>query len=262
MFPVVIFVPPALAFSGPDAVTTATSVCAPERLRTEYEPRPLGLDVPKPRLSWALCTASRAVIQYGYAVEITDLDQGRVVWQSGTVVSNRSTNVPSLVGAPALAAAGSFSWRVKWFADAKTASPWSAPATFTTGLYNDKDWSGAQWITMFNGTDKTRSPEHVLLRSKVFSLPEGKTVRRAEVYVVGLGYYKLYLDGMQVSTHQLGAFTTFEKRVLYDTWDATAALTAGGISHVVAVELGSGFYTQRTVNASRPKLCRLLLSIR
>lgn len=110
-------------------------------------------------------------------------------------------------------------------------------------------------MTLSNGTS---SPDHILLKSKPFKLPVGKSVARASCYVVGLGYYKLHLDGTPLSTHHLGAFTTFEKRVLYDTWDATHLLGGGsdgnsegsggdGSSeeHVVAVEVGPGFYTQR-----------------
>jgi hypothetical protein len=48
---------------------------------------------------------------------------------------------------------------------------------------------------------------HTLLRTP-FTVPAGATVDRAVAYAVGLGYYKLHVDGVQVSTHELGAFTT------------------------------------------------------
>jgi|EP01043_Picozoa_sp_COSAG02_P056449 hypothetical protein len=37
-------------------------------------------------------------------------------------------------------------------------------------------------------------------------------VLRATAYIVGLGYYQLYMNGNKISSHELGAFTTFEER--------------------------------------------------
>ena len=50
-----------------------------------------------------------------------------------------------------------------------------------------------------------------LLR-KAFVVHHLREVARAVVYVVGLGYYKLYVDGVQASTHELGTFTNFATR--------------------------------------------------
>ena len=93
----------------------------------------------------------------------------------------------------------------------------TANSTFTTGLLTEADWKGAAWIGMPN------KGSGVLARTE-FEVPAGRSVPRAFVYSVGLGYYKLFLDGARVSTHELGAFTTFAKRVYYDTYDVTAAL--------------------------------------
>ena len=45
------------------------------------------------------------------------------------------------------------------------------------------------------------------LTLKVFST-NGRRVQRATVYVVGLGYYKLYLDGGKVAHHKLTSTLT------------------------------------------------------
>lgn len=45
-------------------------------------------------------------------------------------------------------------------------------------------------------------------------------------------YYKLDIDGVRVSQHELGIFTTFAKRVLYHAWDATPALAQSACSGV------------------------------
>ncbi len=79
----------------------------------------------------------------------------------------------------------------------------SEAATFSTGISYPSGWAGAEWI----GASKAADPVHTLLRTP-FTVPAGATVDRAVAYAVGLGYYKLHVDGVQVSTHELGAFTT------------------------------------------------------
>lgn len=68
------------------------------------------------------------------------------------------------------------------------------------------------------------------------------SVRSAFAYIVGLGYYKLDINGQRTSQHELGAFTTYEVRVYYDTWDATNALMYGSNGrHAIGVSLGNGW---------------------
>lgn len=99
---------------------TASSLCAPERLRTEYESAPLGIDVKHPRFSFALCalpqndktrTTARGLAQYAYDIEVTDAEAYTTYWSSGTTVSNRTTNIP--FAGPVLPADHAFSWRVR-----------------------------------------------------------------------------------------------------------------------------------------------------
>ena len=131
---------------------------------------------------------------------------GELVWDSGRVVSNASQNVPLGSGVK-LAADTAYSWSVRWWDRAGAVSA-NATSSFATGLYTEADWKGARWVGGAIGQFR-----------KAFAVK--KPVARATAYVVGLGYYKLHLNGRQVSTHELGAFTTFDRRVLYDTLDLT-----------------------------------------
>ena len=95
--------------------------------------------------------------------------------------------------------------------------------------YTEADWEGAGWIG--GGTGQYRTPFHV----------KGPVVR-ATAYVIGLGYYTLHLNGNQVSSHELGAFTTFDRRVLYDTLDLTEHINeglAGGkqVHHTISINV-------------------------
>ena len=64
------------------------------------------------------------------------------------------------------------------------------------------------------------------------------------------------MNGERVSTHELGAFTTYAVRVLYDAIDITAALqkNEGGPIHSLAVSLGDGWYSQGSVRVGVPSL--------
>ena len=128
------------------AAVAASPLCPPQSLVIEYEPAPLGLDVATPRLSWVLCTSgsTRGVEQYAYAIEVTNTDTNATAWSSGMVVSSKMTNVR--YNSSALPADSAFSWRVQWWSDADTVSPWSLYSSFTTGLYTEADWKNASWV--------------------------------------------------------------------------------------------------------------------
>ena len=71
---------------------------------------------------------------------------------------------------------------------------------------------------------------------------------RAPAYVCGLGFYKLFVDGAKISTHEMGQFSTFSERAYYDTHDVTAAL-AGGV-RPLGSPAGSGLGGRRLGPAS------------
>ena len=72
-----------------------------------------------------------------------------------------------------------------------------------------------------------------------------KPVRRARVYVSGLAYYVLELNGRRVSDRVLDpAFTDYDDRVNYVSLDVTRALRHG--RNALGAELGRGFYGLET----------------
>ena len=76
-----------------------------------------------------------------------------------------------------------------------------------------------------------------LLRA-TFQLPAAPaTVARARLYVAGLGYFRATLNGAPTDAHELGTFTEFERRVLYDVADVAALLRPGGGCNALGVEL-------------------------
>jgi alpha-L-rhamnosidase len=119
-----------------------------EHLRAEYLTDPIGLDAPKPRLSWTLACEARGSRQTAYqvAVATTDalLDAGKPdLWDSGRVASAEQNQVE--YGGKPLVSRQPCVWRVRAWDGSGTAGPWSTSATWEVGLASPSDWQ-AKWI--------------------------------------------------------------------------------------------------------------------
>jgi len=204
---------------------------APFNLRCEYLVAPMGVDVAQPRLSWALDHPERGQAQSAFQVLVSlqpgapDGDQ----WDSGRVASAQSTHVA--YGGRPLASGRTYYWRARWWDNRGAASPWSAVTQFDTGLLAASDWKG-QFI---GGANQLR---------KEFTL--ARAPARARVYIAGLGYYELRVNGRKAGRSVLDpAWTTYEKRVLYAAYDVTSLLQRG--PNALAVTLGQGWHTGRVL---------------
>ncbi|MDH4202828.1 MAG: family 78 glycoside hydrolase catalytic domain [Phycisphaerae bacterium] len=77
------------------------------------------------------------------------------------------------------------------------------------------------------------------------SFQAGKRVRRATVYVCGLGYYELRINGTQIGDYTLAPdYTRYDRRVIYNTFDVTDDIRRG--ENVLGVMLGHGWYDMHT----------------
>ncbi|TPX00639.1 rhamnosidase, partial [Schumannella luteola] len=118
----------------------AAPAVALERLQVEHSTEPIGVDLAHPRLSWVIAAPSaRDVVQQSYRV-VVDGPSG-VAWDSGVVASSASTEI-AYAGA-ALDAATRYDWSVEVVTSAGSAR---GESTFRTGLHDDADWGGADWI--------------------------------------------------------------------------------------------------------------------
>ena len=119
-----------------------------DQLQCECRVDPLGVEAARPRLSWVLHSAERGQRQTAYRVlaasspELLAKDQGDL-WDSGKVVSDRSTFVP--YAGKALKSRAQCHWKVSVWGKAGRRSAWSQPAQWTMGLLTPDDWHG-QWI--------------------------------------------------------------------------------------------------------------------
>lgn len=166
----------------------------------------------RPRFQWVLEASRRGETQTAYQVlvatsrQMLDQDHGNQ-WDTGEVLSANSTQVVYR-GKPLLSG-HAYYWKVRFWDGQGDPSVYSQPGRFEMGLLSHSDWKG-EWI---GGG---------LLR-KQFDLPA--TIVRARAYVAALGYYDLYINGRKIGHRVLDpAWTTYPKRVLYSTYDVTAAL--------------------------------------
>ena len=122
------------------------------------------------------------------------------------VLSSESVNVAYEGGT--LKYGGKCYWKVRvWDKDDK-ANEYSEPATFEMGLLDQYNWEG-KWI----GADVSISSP--LLR-KEFEIT--KEIKCARVYISGIGWHELYINGKKIGDHVLDPATTdYNKRVLYVT---------------------------------------------
>ncbi|MHC4178857.1 MAG: family 78 glycoside hydrolase catalytic domain, partial [Planctomycetota bacterium] len=96
---------------------------------------------------------------------------------------------------------------------------------------------GKDAVAVAVGASPSASP---LLRNE-FTVT--KDVRRARVYISGIGFSELYLNGRKVSDRVLDpAATDYDKRVLYVTHDVTGRLRKG--RNALGVMLGNGWYCE------------------
>jgi alpha-L-rhamnosidase len=243
----------------------------PVDLRCEYLKDPLGMDEVRPRLTWRvegggrktevengkseignLKDTPRGVKQVAYQILVASSEERLArdegdLWDSGKVESDQSLHV-EYAGKPLSSRMECF-WKVKvWTASALNPEPrtlnpssWSAPARWTMGLLAPAEWQ-AKWI----GAPTDDMVEPAPMFRKTFSAD--KKIKSAMVFVSGLGYYELRLNGAKVGDHVLDPkFTRYDRRALYVTHDVTGQVKRGG--NVLGVMLGNGWYNYHTGNA-------------
>jgi len=208
-----------------------TEPSAPTDLRVEYLVNPRGVDVQKPRFFWKnghpergqKQTAFQLIVSYSPEASKPDL------WDSGKV--NTDSSIQIVYEGRPLQSNRSYYWKVRvWDAQGRY-SPWSEVASFDTGLFSIPDWEG-DWIGGEN------------LFRREFNLPA--SARRARAFISGLGYYELRINGKKTGDHVLDpGWTTFSKRALYVTYDATALLKKG--RNAIGVILGNGWYKSKAL---------------
>ncbi len=237
------------------AAAAAAQPVAVSKLLCESAERPLGVETAQPSLSWQLTSARRGVMQTAYRILVAD-DPAKLkagtgnLWDSRRVASSQSLHVP-YAGAP-LQATKTYYWQVQVWDNAGEPSAWSAVSAWQMGLPAKEDWKGARWIgyeqipdSLVNSLptdgkkDKYTGNNILPLLRKEFSAQ--KPVKKATLFISGLGHFELSLNGKKIGDHFLDpGWTKYDRQALYVPFDVTANLTQG--QNAIGVMLGNGFY--------------------
>ncbi|HZK95556.1 MAG TPA: family 78 glycoside hydrolase catalytic domain [Prolixibacteraceae bacterium] len=205
-------------------------------LKCEYINNPLGTDVKKPQLSWRIEASKRGVKQVAYQIwaaeSLENLEEGQPkIWDSGKIESSKS--VGTIYGGPRLESRQKVFWKIKIWDNAGNEAVSNELAWFEMGLLHEEDWK-ARWIGMTPGWNG----KALYFRKEV--LVE-KVIKRARLYVSGIGYNKVTINGIHLGDNVLdpGA-TDYSKQVLYTTYDVTQKFQQG--ENAIGVVVGSGWY--------------------
>lgn len=213
------------------------------KLRCEYRENPMGIDAFQPRFSWIIQTDGRNVLQTAYQLQVAsgsavgEADFVKPLWDSGKVASDRSVHIA--YQGPPLLSRRRYDWRVRVWDNQGAVSEWSQPGFWEMGILDGKEWT-ADFITPAEEVDPSRPAPCPMLRRK-FEVPPAAAVRSARIYVTALGLYEIRLNGHRVGTDQLTpGWTSYHKRLQYQTYDVTAMLQPGG--NALGALLGDGWY--------------------
>lgn len=217
------------------------SLPPPIELICEYQTDPIGLDKANPQLSWKIPVYSNGIMQSSYEILVASSlkklnnDEGDV-WSSGKVDSDQSVFV-RYTGNP-LESRRQYFWKVKYWDNKGAESSFSAPSTWEMALLNQSEWK-ASWITRTDAVSKADSLTSVMMR-KEFSTD--KSVKRARLYVTGLGNYVFYVNGQKVGKDILTpGWTHYPKRLQYQVYDVTDLLKNG--NNAIGAMLGNAWWS-------------------
>jgi alpha-L-rhamnosidase len=221
-----------------------------KNLRCEMLTNPLGIDVKSPRFSWQIIApaTTSGVMQTDWHILVASSQEKLAknegdIWNSGKFNSSQSVLVTYM--GKALKGQTAYYWKVKSYTT-KGESQWSEPAYFTTGMFEPSAWK-AKWI----GYDKASPWDSITQWSRLSArylrkqFQSSPSVKRATVYIAGMGLYELYINGNRIGDQVLApAPTDYRKTVLYNVHDVTSAIQSG--NNVIATVLGNGrFFTMR-----------------
>ena len=198
-----------------------------EQMRTCHLENPLGLQMEYPVFSWKVRDTT-AKKQSWARVQVFREQEREPVWDSGEDPALRAQAVCAKMN---LLPCTRYRWTAEVLADSGERA--SGEAWFETGL-RESGWQ-AKWIA---APDRDAPP----CFRKCFTVPDG--VRRARLYILGLGLYEAYLNGARVGADYLTpGCCDYRLWLPYQIYDVTRQLRPG--RNALGVLLGDGWYRGR-----------------
>lgn len=223
---------------------------APTDLRVNTLTAPVGIDTERPEFAWRLATGDEAMTAWRIQARRGDV-AGEEVWDSGRVADSQPWG-RIWDGAP-LVSGTTYHWRVMvWTGRAESA--WSEWARFETGILAGEAWT-ASWVA---GPPTTTGVAY--LRGDIDLtdlLAEAGPLVRARAHVSALGWYRLFVNGIDLTGPSLvPRWTPFDDEVEFATYDVTEALRTGDNALTMVVGDGrfrgtNGIRNERTIYGDR-----------
>ncbi|MBN1763743.1 MAG: family 78 glycoside hydrolase catalytic domain [Sedimentisphaerales bacterium] len=227
-------------------------------IKCDYKINPTGIGK-TPNFSWILSSKLKNQKQTSYHVLVADemkfLDDNiGTIWDSEVVSSNKSINIK--FNGQDLEAGKEYFWKVKVWDKNGMESNWSNPGKFVTSLFDENDWHGAKWIACEEMNDSLflvpgvhpwqKDVKHLAQRRPVIpyfrkEFETNKEVKSAYIFITGLGHYKAFMNGEQISDDFLSpGWTDYIKTCLYNTYDIIKYIKKG--KNAVGAIVGNGFH--------------------
>jgi alpha-L-rhamnosidase len=213
---------------------------SPIKLKTEYLVNPIGLDNPKPRLTWQMDDSSNGAKQTAFRLMVStdsmSLVHGKAnQWNTGWLKT--STSLKTYAGA-SLKPFVKYYWRIDLANKANIKSTKFKIASFEMGMMGAQNWQGS-WISDSENVKLKPAPYF----RKTFEI--NKKIKSASVYIAAAGLFELSLNGEKISNHRLDPmYTRFDRRTLYVTYEVTNQIKTG--KNAIGVLLGNGWYNHQS----------------
>lgn len=214
-------------------------------LRVEMQENPNGVAITHPRFSWQIRSALSDVVQQSYQIQVAGSEndlkkEQNLLWNSGIIESDLSVLIP--YAGEELQSRKSFFWRVKVTTN-KGETAWSETGYWSMAILDNAEWQ-AQWIgedSLSNQDETMKGNTRLAARYLRKPFSADKQVKRAMLYISGLGNYKAYLNGEKVSDDVFAPTVSwYPERVYYNVYDVTSLAKKG--DNLLAVKLGNGRY--------------------
>ena len=182
-----------------------------------------------PRLTFATPAKQGRIIE-AFQIELIDVATG-AAWHSGVVNSSWPSYVFDASTTP-LEGGRTYEWTVTARTSDGCWTAMSHPARFHVSLLDVTDWNGVAWLGSMGGDNMYRT---------TFKTDPAKKVSSATLYVCGLGYSTLSVNGKVIDEVILATspWSRTDKLNGFATVDITSMLTAN--TNAIGVMLGHGW---------------------
>ncbi|CAF1091208.1 unnamed protein product [Adineta ricciae] len=200
----------------------------------------LVINTARPQISWKISAFNddRNVYQTAYQLQI---QSRKTQWDSGQIISKQSLHV-FYTNLDELHSTTFYQLRLRiWTTLSNESSAWTEWIRFRTFMF-DIQTTIANRASEFMWIGSNMIPRNEF--RKEFQVPGGSPIQSAVVFISGLGYYELYVNGNKTdSSRKLDpAWTVYEKRTLLVSFDLSAIIKVG--MNAVGVRLGNGWYSR------------------